>query len=108
MLGVAFDQSVDVSGPIGRGTEQVIGEAPDLIVHFTSLCPERAANVVGALPAHVRLKEHLQSQFAGFSSSAQVSRQSFVVSRQASIPSLQEDSFSEARFLYLLICKIVD
>jgi len=59
MLRMAFNQSIDVGGSIGRGAEQVIRETPNFLAHLISLGPERAAHVIGALPAHVRLKEHL-------------------------------------------------
>jgi hypothetical protein len=68
MLRMALDQGIDVCSAIGRGPEQVIGKTTHVLAHLVPLRPEGATNIVGTLPAHVGLKEHLQSQFAGFSS----------------------------------------
>src|ERR1700739_2319377 len=83
MLRMTLDQLVDVAGALGGGSEQIIGKTANIVADFLSLGPECAAPIVWALPAHVGLEEHLQAEFAGFTSSAHSdSRQSPVVSLQ--------------------------
>ena len=77
VLGVSFNQLIDIGSAVGGDAEQIVSEAFDFIDHFILLSPEGAANLIGALLSHVSLKEHLQDQFAGFAASAQKSALSF-------------------------------
>jgi hypothetical protein len=71
MLGVTFNQFVNIACAIGRNAKEIVCEALDLVGDFVAFCPEGAAHVIRTLLAHISLKEHLQDQFAGFAAGAQ-------------------------------------
>ena len=82
MLGMTFDQTVNLRGAIGGHTKKIFGKSSNLGVYGTAFAPKRAAHVFRILPAHVGLKQHLQDKFAGFAARAHgSSRWSFVVGR---------------------------
>ena len=70
VLGVTLDQGIDVGSTIRCRAKQIVREAAHVLSNLIPFCPERTANIVGALPPHVGLKQHLQGEFAGFSSSS--------------------------------------
>src|ERR1700733_6254456 len=70
MFGVALDHAVDLDGSIGGRAKKIFGETADIFLGGIVLAPESAANLVGSLPAHVRLEQHLQNHLARFSARA--------------------------------------
>src|SRR5579872_2008798 len=62
-----LDQLVDLSHAIERNTKQVVCKAAHLSARRGIFRPEGSPYVLGILLAHVRLKQHLQRQLAGFS-----------------------------------------
>lgn len=86
MLRMSFDKCIDVGRAIRRRTKQVIRKAANVLSNLISLGPECLPDVVRPLPPHVCLKQHLQSEFAGFSAgthNAVVSLPSSVISNRA-------------------------
>jgi hypothetical protein len=81
-LRVFSDQFIDLREPVAGHAKQVIGESADFFFHIRPLRPKRLPDKLRRLFAHVSLKEHLQSQFTGFSSSAHGSDQPSAISRQ--------------------------
>src|SRR5579864_4959065 len=72
MLGMLFDQRVDLAHPIRRHPKQIICKPAHLGACGAVLGPERPPYLVCILLSHVRLEKHLQCDFAGFSSSTQL------------------------------------
>ena len=70
MLGVTFNQFVDFFSAVRSHTKQVFCKTARLRIHRTALLPENPAHVIGALPSHISLKQHLQNQFTGFAAGA--------------------------------------
>src|SRR5262249_34471613 len=93
----SFDEGINVDGAVGGGSKQVIRKASYFITHFVPFRPERAADVIGALAAHVCLKKHLQNKFARFASSAH--GQSLLVSGWSRVKKVSRSSLQEERFV---------
>jgi hypothetical protein len=64
VLGVGFDESVDLGLAGGGYAVEVFGEAPGLGVYVCGGGPEEFADFVGGLLAEVALEEHLHGEFA--------------------------------------------
>ena len=67
---MGFDEAVDLADAVGGHAEQFVRESAHIVGNLLALCPEGSPHLVGALPTHVGLKEHLQNQFAGFAPGA--------------------------------------
>src|SRR5580704_15381292 len=70
VLGVRFDEGVDLFLAAGGHAMEVFGEAPGLGVHVFDGGPEELADLFGRLLAEVALKEHLHGEFARFAAGA--------------------------------------
>jgi hypothetical protein len=61
MLRVLLDQLVDLPLPVNGDLEDIVSKVAGLIVHLTSLRPERFAYMLRRLLSHVPLEKHLQT-----------------------------------------------
>jgi len=59
MLGMTFDQTVDLLMATGRHAKQIFGKIPDIGADITPLTPERFADLLGVLLSHISLEKHL-------------------------------------------------
>src|SRR5260370_21977031 len=74
VLGVGFDEGVDLFLACGGDAMEVFGEASGLGVDVGDGSPEELANLVGGLLSEVALEEHLHGEFAGFTACAHYSK----------------------------------
>src|SRR5260370_23901504 len=74
VLGVRFDEGVDLFLARGGDAMEVFGEASGLGVDVGDGSPEELANLVGGLLSEVALEEHLHGEFAGFTACAHYSK----------------------------------
>ena len=70
ILGVICDQLVDVGAAILRHAEYILGETLYVGLDFAASTPEGLADILDWLLAEIGLKQHLQSEFAGFAAGA--------------------------------------
>ena len=82
VLRVLANEPVDLRQPVARDAKQVVGKSAHFFLHVRPLRPKRLPDKLRRLLPHVRLKEHLQNQFAGFASSTHVRCQVSVFRRQ--------------------------
>jgi hypothetical protein len=59
MLGVALDEAVNFSAPVGGHAEKIVGKPAHVSVGPVMLTPEGAPHVVGILLPHISLEKHL-------------------------------------------------
>jgi hypothetical protein len=64
VLRVTLNYAVDFRGTVGGRPKKIFRETAHVFLDGALLTPERAANLLGGLPAHVRLKQHLQHKLA--------------------------------------------
>src|SRR5205823_14717703 len=97
VLGVRFDEGIDLFLAGGGDAMEVFGEASGLGVDVGDGGPEELADLFGGLFAEVSLEEHLHGEFAGFTAGAHYLElpELFVVDEED--PGLKP-SFSEAVF----------
>jgi hypothetical protein len=67
---MCLDHLINLSSAVLGNPKNVFREALDFARHFSATLPKRLAYLIGHLLANVRLKEHLQRQFAGFAAGA--------------------------------------
>src|ERR1700675_3860982 len=77
------DEPVDLRQPVASDAKQIVGKSANFFLNVAPLRPERLSDKLRRLLPHVRLKQHLQNQFAGFASSTH--RELSVVSCQLSV-----------------------
>src|SRR5207302_4315075 len=70
VLGVRFDEGVDLFLAGGGYAMDVLAEAAGLGVDVGDRGPEELANLFGRLFAEIALEEHLHGEFAGFAAGA--------------------------------------
>src|SRR5580700_3526699 len=80
---MTLDQTVDLRGTVGGSSEENFSETTHIFLDGMMLAPESAPDLLGSLPAHVRLKQHLQNKFARFSAGAHGSCQAISFSFQS-------------------------
>jgi hypothetical protein len=65
---VLLDQSIDIASAVHGHAKKIVGKSAHVVARSSMLGPKRAPNLVRTLLAHVRLKQHLQSHLARFTS----------------------------------------
>src|SRR5208282_1974762 len=89
VLGVFANQPINLRHPVAGDSKQIVCKPAHFIFHVAPLRPKRLPDKLRRLLSHIRLKQHLQNQFAGFASSAHGGRWSLVVGRSGFVFSVQ-------------------
>jgi hypothetical protein len=66
VLGVGYEEFVDLFLMFNSNAEEILSKAPDLGLRLVARLPECGANLVRSLLANVSLKQHLHGNFARF------------------------------------------
>ncbi len=61
VLGVTFNQAVNLGRAVGRDSKQIFGKALDIGADVSTLAPKALAHLLGSLLSHISLEEHLQA-----------------------------------------------
>src|SRR3981081_728836 len=97
VLGVGFDEGVDLFLPVEGDAMEVFGEASGVGVDLFDRGPEEFADFFGGLFAEVSLEEHLHGEFAGLAACAHYLELPELFGVNEEDPGLKP-SFSEAVF----------
>src|SRR6266404_7922051 len=75
------DEPINLRQPVAGDAKKIVSKSPHFFLYVRPLRPKRLPDKLRRLLSHVRLKEHLQNQFAGFASSTHDSCQPSAVSK---------------------------
>ena len=65
---MALDERINIGPTLKCRAKDIFRETTNVSRDIVTLRPEGTADFGGALPPHISLEEHLQSEFAGFAS----------------------------------------